>query len=70
MDVHELQAVIGVKIRERRRRMKLTQEALAERLSLTANYVAHLERGSRGSSLGTLLTLARVFRCTPRNLLP
>jgi transcriptional regulator with XRE-family HTH domain len=69
MDVHELRVAIGVKIRDRRRRMKLTQEKLAERLRFTSNYVAHLERGSRGMSLKSLLALAQALRCRPRDLL-
>jgi len=70
MDVRELQVAVGGKIRDRRRRMKLTQVRLAERLGLTPNYIAHLERGTRGMSLGTLVTLSRGLRCRPRHLLP
>jgi len=39
--------------------MGYTQEQLAERLDLSANFIAHLERGSRKPSLDTLVALSR-----------
>ena len=38
--------------------MGYTQEQLAERMDLSANFIAHLERGSRKPSLDTLLSLS------------
>jgi len=49
---------IGARIREERRRMGYTQEQLAERADLSANFIAHLERGSRKPSLDTLVVLS------------
>lgn len=49
---------IGRRVRKERQRRGLTQEQFAERLGCSANFVAHLERGSRGASLGTLLRIA------------
>ena len=54
----ELSKVIGSRVREERRRLELTQEELAERVGLSTNYIAHLERGSRGASLETLEKVA------------
>jgi transcriptional regulator with XRE-family HTH domain len=49
----------GLHLRTSRRRMGYTQEQLADRLDLSANFIAHLERGSRKPSLDTLVALAR-----------
>ena len=53
--------VLGQRVREERRRLGLTQEQLAERAGLSTNYIAHLERGSRGASLGTVEVLCGIF---------
>ncbi len=57
----DLSQVIGSRVREERRRLDLTQEELAERVGLSTNYIAHLERGSRGASLQTLEKVAGVL---------
>lgn len=49
---------IGHRIRRERVRLGLTQEQLAERLNLSPNYLAHLERGTRGASMRTLILLS------------
>lgn len=53
---------IGSRIHRRRRQLKLSQEQLAEQVGFSPNYIAHLERGSRGISLATLVRLARGLR--------
>jgi len=57
----DLSRIIGGRVREERRRLELTQEELAERVGLSTNYIAHLERGSRGASLQTLEKVAGVL---------
>ncbi|MEK7477566.1 MAG: helix-turn-helix transcriptional regulator [Candidatus Coatesbacteria bacterium] len=52
---------LGLRVRAERRRLGLTQERLAERLRLSANFIAHLEKGSRQPSLDTIVALARVL---------
>ena len=59
---------IGRRIRHERQRLGLTQEQLAERLNVSPNYLAHLERGSRGASLYTLILVAAGLRITIRSL--
>jgi transcriptional regulator with XRE-family HTH domain len=49
---------IGLRIRVARRNLGYTQEQLAERLDLSSNFIAHLERGSRKPSLDTLIALS------------
>jgi len=53
--------VLGARVREERRRLRLTQEQLAEKAGLSTNYIAHLERGSRGASLSTIEVLCTIF---------
>lgn len=53
--------VLGQRVREERHRLGLTQEQLAERAGLSTNYIAHLERGSRGASLSTIESMCAIF---------
>jgi transcriptional regulator with XRE-family HTH domain len=68
MTVRQVTRLLGQRVRAERHRIGLTQEQLAERVGLTPNFIAHLERGSRGASLETIVTLARVFRVPVREL--
>ncbi|MEK7477448.1 MAG: helix-turn-helix transcriptional regulator [Candidatus Coatesbacteria bacterium] len=52
---------LGLRVRAARRRHGFTQERLGERLGLSSNFIAHLERGSRQPSLHTIVGLARVL---------
>ena len=59
---------LGAAIRTARRNMGYTQDQLGERLDLTANFIAHLERGSRRPSLDTLLALSLALQVPLRDL--
>ena len=48
---------IGMHIREIRLQKKLTQEQLAEKVSLSPNYLGAVERGEKIPSLETLLNI-------------
>jgi transcriptional regulator with XRE-family HTH domain len=52
-----------------RRNLGYTQEQLAERLDLCANFIAHLERGSRKPSLDTLIALSTLLEVPLESLL-
>jgi len=56
--VMKVRRVVAHRLKRERARRRLSQEGLAERLGLTPNYVAHLERGTRGLSLRTLVRIA------------
>ena len=43
----DLRKLVGKRVRERRKRLKLSQEGLAERASLHRNYIGGVERGER-----------------------
>ncbi len=48
---------MGKRIKERRKELNLTQEALAEQADISASFMGHIERGSRIASLDTLLSI-------------
>jgi transcriptional regulator with XRE-family HTH domain len=49
---------LGEELRERRKRLRLSQEALAEEAGLHRNVIGRLERGTYNPSLLTLLSIA------------
>lgn len=48
---------MGKRIRDRRKELHLTQEALAEQTGISTPFLGHIERGSRIASLDTLLAI-------------
>ncbi len=57
IDKKELNTQIGIQVRAARDKAGLTQEALAEKLDCTAQYISDLERGVTGISIPMLKTL-------------
>ncbi len=55
---------LGNRIREERLRLNLTQEKLAESVSITSAYLGQIERGERGVKLDKLVAIARVLGVT------
>ena len=60
----DLQVVLGRRVRQRRKRLGLSQEQLAERADLHWTYVSGVERGRRNPSLTTLARLAAALGLT------
>ena len=60
---------LGQRIRSHRRALHLTQEALAERVGISASFLGHIERGSRVLSVETLVALCTALSATPNELL-
>ena len=54
-------ACIGNRIRERRLKLKLTLENLAEKTDLTQNFIGNIERGNDNPSLETLIKIANAL---------
>lgn len=52
---------LGMRIRQRRHQLRLTQEQLAERCDLSASFLGHIERGSRKASLETVIGIANAL---------
>lgn len=59
----------GQRIRRFRKQKRLTQEALAEQVGISASFMGHIERGSRIASIDTLMQLCHVLGVTPNDLL-
>lgn len=60
--------VLGQRVRALRKEAKLTQEELAERAGLSANYVGEVERGERNPSALALFALTRGLSVQPSRL--
>jgi transcriptional regulator with XRE-family HTH domain len=60
---------IAANVRARRLAKKLTQEELAERVSVETRYLQKIESGEVGVSLEVLLNLAKALGTTPDRLL-
>lgn len=52
---------IGLRIRNRRKELKLTQEQLAEEIDLTATYIGAIERSTSKCSIETLVKIANAL---------
>lgn len=61
-------AVFGRRVRQRRAELGLSQEQLAERVSLHRTYVGSLERGERNVALVNIVRLAAGLEVDPGDL--
>ena len=52
---------LGRRIRKQRVQRGWTQEALAERVSVSTSFVGHVERGTRKASLETLVSMSNAL---------
>ncbi len=57
----DYRVVLGRTIRERRERMRLTQEVVAEKADLHPNYFGRVERGEEKVSLDALRRIAKAL---------
>lgn len=55
---------IGQRMREVRRSHGMTQEVLAEKLSVTPKHISHTECGSSSLSLPILIEFCNIFNCS------
>ena len=60
---------LGASIRDTRAQRKLTQEKLAEKASLSKNYVGNIERGEYDVTVSTLHQVATALGLTAGDLL-
>lgn len=60
---------LGRRIRTLRQKQQLTQEQLAEKIDMSTSFLGHIERGSRVSSLETLVKICNVLDANPGFLL-
>jgi len=60
---------LGRRIREQRKKAKMTQEALAEKAEISNSFMGHIERGTRKASLDTLVKICNALKVSPGVLL-
>ena len=60
---------LGQNLRQRRKSLKLTQEAFAQRCGLHRTYVGAIERGERNITLSTLASIAAALNIQPQKLI-
>ena len=61
--------LLGKRIRQSRKKRKMTQEQLAEKANRSPAFIGHIERGTRVMSLETLCELALALDCSTDELL-
>lgn len=59
MNKEELLKKFGKNVKIERIKKDLTQEKLAEKMNVSQNYIANIERGKENMSLGKILELAK-----------
>lgn len=64
----EASRVLGRRLRERRRQLKLNQEQVAERAGLNVSNYARIDRGHGNPTFHTLIRLASVLIMEPSDL--
>ncbi len=67
---NNLYASIGKKIKDSRKQARLSQEALAKKISLSRSSLSNIEIGKHQPSLYTLYELALALNCEIQDLLP
>ena len=53
---------IGVRIVERRKELKLTQEQIAERMNVSIQMISNIERGNKAIKIENLLKLCNILK--------
>ncbi|MBE5807664.1 MAG: helix-turn-helix transcriptional regulator [Clostridiales bacterium] len=60
---------MGLRIRQRRKDLHMTQETLARSSDVSASYVGHIERGLKHCSLDTFVMICNALKVSPEALL-
>jgi transcriptional regulator with XRE-family HTH domain len=63
------QKIIGETIRRYRKRVRLSQEKLAEKADLHPVYIGELERGEESASISALIRIAKALDIRVRDLI-
>jgi transcriptional regulator with XRE-family HTH domain len=62
--VDDLRGALGLRIKDLRERLNLSQEQLAERAGLHVTYISGIERGRRNPGLNILASLAKALKAS------
>ena len=57
---------IGLKIKERRKSLGITQESIANALDVNPSHISNIECGRANPSLTTLIKIANLLQCRDR----
>lgn len=60
--------LLGNRIRQLRKDIKLTQAGLADKAGLSTNFIALLEKGKRSASVDTLFRISKVLKVELKEL--
>lgn len=68
--MRDIQKTFGQTIRDRRQRLRISQEDLAELSGLDRTYIGGIERGERNPSLKNIARIAAALRVDVAELFP
>ena len=68
MNDTDLKIKFGLKVKQYRNRLGLTQDELAEKISRTQRQVSLIELGKSFPNTETLVNITKVFECTVKDL--
>lgn len=67
-DMEKIKKTFGNSVREKRNRLGISQEELAERADLHRTYIGDVERGQRNVGLINIVKIARALKTTVADL--
>ena len=70
MQREEIYEIFGRLVAERRKRAKLTQEALAQSLNMSRASIANIERGEQAVQLHLIFEIAAILNVQVQELIP
>ena len=70
MNIADIKAEVGRRLRALREKKGWSQEELGFRARLHRNYIGGIERGERNVGVENIAKLARALKIRPRDLLP
>lgn len=60
---------IGIRLRQRRKELNMTQEIAAEKADISFSFYGHIERGTRKLSMETFYKILKVLDCSADDIL-
>lgn len=59
--IEKIYCLVGIKVKAERKKSGLNQEELAQRAGISTNFLGHIERGTKRTSLKTVENIARAL---------
>lgn len=72
MEIAPIEQYVIDAVRERRKKLGISQEQLAHHLGYSEGFIANIETPKRGSkyNIKHINELAKILKCSPRDFLP